>query len=302
MSFAGEVKRELLNVENAACCEQSRARGLLLFGREFSARRISILTENSSVAEAFANAAHLFSGSTPEIERSGSGNYKIAIEDKSAADAIMSEVISFGNDAKKQLSIGVIERECCKAAFVRGAFLAAGTVTNPETEYHLEFSCPTRSVANELMELILGLGVETKLTNRSGKSIVYIKKSGAIEDMLTIMGATETSMMLMGAKMYKDVRNTVNRRMNFENANAVRSVDAAIKQYEAIALIEKKQGLDSLPKELKKTAEMRLTNPEASTGEILRMLGDGLSLSGLNHRFKKLITIAGEIKKNDGKH
>ncbi|MCH5197405.1 MAG: DNA-binding protein WhiA [Oscillospiraceae bacterium] len=301
MSFAGEVKEELLNIEKTACCEQSEARGLLLFGRELSPSSVSFLTENGSVASAFANAVHLFSGHTPETQVSASGNYKIVIENRNINDALLSEVLPDGLNSKKQLTVGEIERDCCKASFIRGAFLAGGTVTNPDTEYHLEFSCPSKTLANDLMELIRQLGIEPKTAKRAGNNIVYIKKSGDIEDILSAMGATETSMMLMGAKMYKDVRNTINRRVNFENANIARSVEAAMRQYEAIELIEKKQGLDSLPAELKRAAALRLENPDVSTGEIRKLLGEELSLSGLNHRFKKLIDMAQELKKDDDK-
>lgn len=299
MSFAGEVKEELLKTEKTACCEQSEARGLLLFGREFSLSCISLLTENSDIANAYSDAIRLFSGHTPKTEISPGGKYKISVENKNINEAVLSEVLSHGLNSKKQLTIGTIERDCCKAAFVRGAFLAGGTVTNPDTEYHLEFSCPSKSLANDLLELIKQLGIEPKITKRAGNNIVYIKKSGDIEDMLSTMGATETAMVLMGAKMYKDVRNTINRRVNFENANIARSVEAAMRQYEAIKLIAEKQGLDSLPAELKETAELRLENPDISTGEIRKLLKEELSLSGLNHRFKKLMNIAREIKEND---
>jgi len=301
MSFAAEVKEELLKVENASCCEQSEARGLLLFGRELSQSSISLLTENAGVSMAYAKAVHLFSGYTPEAEVSASGNYKTVIENKNITDAVLSEVLSGEGSAKRVRSVGEIERDCCRAAFVRGAFLAGGTVTNPDTEYHLEFSCPSKRLADGLSELLIQLGIEAKMTKRAGNNIVYIKKSGEIEDLLSLMGATETSLMLMGAKMYKDVRNTINRRVNFENANIRRSVDAAVKQYEAIKLIAERVGLDSLPKELKCTAQLRLENPEASTGEIRKMLGGSVSLSGLNHRLKKLMDIAEEIKNNENK-
>lgn len=299
MSFASQVKAELLQSENEGCCEASMARGLLLFGREFSSYAISFLTENREIADAYANAVRLFSGETPEIRVSDSGNCKIVIEDKDQIDAIFAEALPEGLNDKKQITIGRIEKECCSIAFIRGAFLAGGTVTDPDKEYHLEFTCPSRGIALELKEMIAAFEIEMKLTRRGGANVLYLKKSGDIEDLLLRMGASETAMMLMGSKMYKDVRNTVNRRVNFENANIARSIAAAGKQYDAIRVIVAHGGISSLPPELQELARLRLENPDASTGEIRKMLSDSLTISGVNHRFQKLIRIAEELQNGD---
>ncbi len=296
MSYASQVKSELLQIENEACCEVSLARGLLLFGRECSPASISILTENGEIAAAYARAARLFCGHTPDIHVSESGNFKVVIDNRGETDAILGEVLMRGLNRKKQLTIGTINKECCRAAFIRGAFLASGTVTDPDKEYHLEFSCPSANLAQELQALIHTFEIEMKLTRRGGANILYLKKSGDIEDLLMHMGASESSMMLMGSKMYKDVRNTVNRRVNFENANIARSIAAAGKQLDAIEKIEKHGGLAQLTPELRELAELRLENPDLSTGEIGSLLSEPLTLSGVNHRFKKLIQIAEDIK------
>ncbi len=296
MSYASQVKTELLQAENDACCEMSLSRGMLLFGRECAPAAISILTENGEIAAAYAKAARLFCGHTPEIHVSESGNFKVVINDRADTDAILGEVLPAGMNGRRQLAIGPIDKDCCRAAFVRGAFLASGTVTDPDKEYHLEFSCPSNRLAAELKELIGAFGIEMKQTRRGGANIVYLKKSGDIEDLLLRMGATETSMMLMGSKMFKDVRNTVNRRVNFENANIARSIAAAGKQYHAIETIEKYGGLGQLTPELRELAELRLENPDLSAGEIRKLLKDPLTLSGVNHRFKKLIQIAEDLQ------
>ncbi|MBQ6022121.1 MAG: DNA-binding protein WhiA [Clostridia bacterium] len=296
MSYASQVKSELLQIENEACCEVSLARGLLLFGRECSPASISILTENGEIAAAYARAARLFCGHTPDIHVSESGNFKVVIDNRGETDAILGEVLMRGLNQKKQLTIGTIDRECCRAAFIRGAFLASGTVTDPDREYHLEFSCPSGNLAQELQALIRTFEIEMKLTRRGGANILYLKKSGDIEDLLMHMGASESSMMLMGSKMYKDVRNTVNRRVNFENANIARSIAAAGKQLDAIERIEKHGGLAQLTPELRELAELRIENPDLSTGEIGKLLSEPLTLSGVNHRFKKLIRIAEDIE------
>jgi DNA-binding protein WhiA len=299
MSYASQVKAELLAVQNAPCCEMSLARGLLLFGREFSPAGVSILTENAGIAGAWAHAVQIFSGHTPEIRVSESGNCKVAIEDRDVIDALFGEVLPHGTNEKKQITVGPIPRDCCRAAFIRGAFLAGGAVTDPDKEYHLEFSCPTRHIAAELQALIGQSGITMKLTRRGGTSILYLKKSGDIEDLLLTMGASETPMMLMGSKMYKDVRNTVNRRVNFENANIARSIAAAGRQYDAIRVIEAHGALESLPPELRELAVLRLGNPDVSVDELRRMLSGSISLSGVNHRFQKLMRIAEELANAD---
>ena len=299
MSFASLVKTELLQHENESCCETSMYRALMLFGREFSLVGISFLTENRAIAEAYAAAVHLFSGETPEISVSESGNCKITVEDKSQIEAIFGEVLPGGLNEKKQLTAGRIEKECCRLSFIRGAFLAAGTVTDPDKEYHLEFTCPSKNLALELQALIGRFEINMKLTKRGGANVLYLKKSGDIEDLLIRMGANETPMMLMGSKMYKDVRNTVNRRVNFENANIARAIAAAGKQYDAIQTIVAHGGLSSLPEELQEIARLRLENPDITTGEIRKLLSDPLTISGVNHRFQKLLKIAEDLKNGD---
>ncbi len=299
MSFASQVKSELLQHENESCCETSMYRALMLFGREFSPAGISFLTENREIAEAYAAAVHLFSGVTPEIRVSESGNCKITVENKDQIETIFGEVLPGGLNEKKQLTAGRIPKECCRLSFIRGAFLACGTVTDPDKEYHLEFTCPSKNLAAELQAMIGDFDIEMKTMRRGGAAVLYLKKSGDIEDLLLRMGASETPMMLMGSKMYKDVRNTVNRRVNFENANIARSIAAAGKQYDAIRVIEARGKLDGLPQELKELALLRLANPDATTGEIRRLLSDPLTISGVNHRFQKLIRIAEDLLHED---
>lgn len=299
MSFASQVKTELLQHENESCCETSMYRALMLFGREFSPAGISFLTENREIADAYAAAVHLFSGETPAVNVSESGNCKITVEDKSQIEAIFGEVLPGGLNEKKQLTVGKIDKECCRQSFIRGAFLAAGTVTDPDKEYHLEFTCPSKNLALELQELIGRFDINMKLTKRGGANVLYLKKSGDIEDLLIRMGANEAPMMLMGSKMYKDVRNTVNRRVNFENANIARAIEAAGKQYDAIQTIVAHGGIASLPEELQEIARLRLENPDITTGEIRKLLTDPLTVSGVNHRFRKLLKIAEDLQNGD---
>ena len=304
MSFSSEVKKELTAIENSPCCIIAQSYGLLLFGRAFSKHEISILTENSDVAAAYAKAVSILSGISPDISVSDAGNFSVTVTDTKTINTIFENLGIAGATVKRRINFANIHDDCCFAAFMRGAFLSGGTVTDPSKEYHLEFSCPSKGLCDDLIKIFDETGEQTedaspitpKSTLRNGSNIVYLKKSGEIEDTLSFMGATESSMELMGAKMYKDVRNTVNRRVNFDNANIARSANAAAKQYEAICIIRDRIGLDKLSDDLRLTAEARLDGMELSSAEIAAKLPGNLSVSGVNHRFKKLITMADKIK------
>ncbi len=305
MSFSSDVKTELSAVQNAACCETQFSRAMLLFGRSCSRVSLSFLTEHPDAARRYADAVAHFSGTTPEITESESGNCKIQIEDRLVTDAVLAELERNRNE-KKQLSIGKIDRECCRHAFLRGAFLSAGTVTNPDVEYHLEFSCPSAHLARDLIDLLSLCGVDAKSTARGGATIVYLKKSDAIAELLTAMGATENAMLFMGAKIFKDVRNTVNRRVNFDKANIARSAAAAGRQLRAIKSLRANGRFDELPAELRELAALRLENPESPTSELVELLGGTLTVSGVNHRFERIIRAAEftelpDKKKEEGK-
>ncbi len=295
MSFSSDVKTELLKITPAACCERAFSAAVLLYGREFSAAGLSLLTENAQVAQAYIDAVRFFSGSAPAAEQTEAGNYKIVVDDAREAESILAEAgYSYPNTAR-HIHFAALTARCCQESFLRGAFTVCGTVTNPDKEYHLEFSCPSKTLAEDLVTLIGRFDLEAKITLRSGANIVYVKSSAEIEDLLGLMGATENAMAVMGAKMYKDIRNTINRKVNFENANIKRSIAAAARQYDAIMRIAKTRGLDSLPQDLRVLAEARLENRELGAAELGRLLPEPLSVSGVNHRFQRIQRIADEI-------
>ena len=188
--------------------------------------------------------------------------------------------------------------ECCKVAFLKGAFLTCGTVNDPNKNYHLEFVVPYLNLSRDLMLFINDydeLDVEPKSITRNSNYVIYFKVSESIEDLLTVMGAFNSSLEVMGVKMYKDMRNNVNRRLNFENANLDKTLGAAQKQVDAIMHIKDTVGLSYLSDELKELAEIRLENPYISLRELGDMLSVPLSRSGVNHRLKRICEIANEI-------
>ena len=271
--------------------------GLLLFSRAFSDNEISILTENSDIADIYCAAISYLTGYiTDPIETAG-GKYKVFVDNKKIIDTLFEKLWITDSLSKKRINFANIQNQCCFSAFIRGAFLACGTVTDPEKEYHLEFSVSTKGLADDLIKLFDEYDPTPKSTKRSGSYTVYFKNSNDIADVLAIMGATEKSLQFLGTKVYKDIRNTVNRKVNFENANLARTIAAATKQYEAIALIKERIGFDALPPELQEIAKLRYSDRQLSTSEIAEMLSESISISGVNHRFKRLMNIAEELNK-----
>ncbi len=297
MSFSSEVKTELLLQENAPCCEHAFNYGIVLLGRAFSVNELSLLTENEAVANAYCNALTYFSEERVSPTLTNGGKYKVVFDNTKAINRIFEKLGISENTNKKRINFANFQNPCCFAAFIRGAFLSAGTVTDPEKEYHLEFSVSAKGLADDIVKIFDEYDQRPKITQRSGAYTVYFKSSGDIEDLLAIMGATEKSLQYMGAKVYKDIRNTVNRKVNFERANIQRTIAAATKQYEAIAFIKEKIGFDALPPELKEIAELRYNDRELSNSEIASMLTESITVSGVNHRFKRLIKIAEDLKK-----
>lgn len=294
LSFSAEVKNEALTAENRPCCEAAEHAAMLLFGRDFSASRLSLLTENPAVAERYAEAVRFFSGRLPQITQTDGGHYKIDVADRRVAQAVVEEVCGADAGGRKRIRFETLREQCCRMSFLRGAFFVCGTVTDPAKEYHLEFSCASRSLAEDLSALIAGFGFSPKNVERGGAKIIYLKNSEEIEDMLIAIGAPNHSLQIMGAKVEKDIRNTVNRKVNFENANMKRSTQAAGRQTDAIRLLLQTHALDALPENLRVIARLRLDNPEVGTGEIAKMLG--LTVSGANHRFQRLLKRAEEEK------
>ena len=192
----------------------------------------------------------------------------------------------------------LISKNCCKQAYIRGAFIAGGSVTNPEKGYHLEIVCDTEEKAGLLIDVIKDFDVDAKLTERKHSFVVYIKDGSMIVDLLNVMGAHVSLMDMENVRILKDVRNRVNRKVNCETANLNKTVNAAVKQIDDIKFIESKKGLKYLPDNLRVIAEIRLEEPELSLVDLGKMLDPPLGKSGVNHRLRKISEIAGELRRN----
>ena len=295
-TFAQKVKTELCEPRvERKCCAVAEAYGVLLYAHSFSPRSVRIRTASEEFAERL---PHLFRRAfgidfdEPEAQRGV--KHLFAIQDPEKLKILFD---AFGNDMASpslHINFGVIEEPCCKASFVRGAFLAGGSVTDPAKRYHLELATTHYSVSREAYSVLLEMGFSPKEAQRKGEHLLYFKKSEHIEDLLTTIGAPVCAMDVMSAKIEKDMKNSINRKVNCDSANADKVVEAAARQMEAIRRIDKLYGLDSLPDKLQEAALLRYANPEASLADLAMLSYPPVSKSWLSHRLKKLLTYTPE--------
>lgn len=182
----------------------------------------------------------------------------------------------------------LLERECCRRAFLRAAFLCVGSMSDPEKEYHLEFACTEGDTAEQIREVLNGYGMGAKVIRRKKYHVVYLKDSEEIAQVLGLIGAHVSLMELENRRIMKEVRNSVNRRVNCETANISKTVNAAQNQIRDIQFLEREGRLRELPEGLRKIAELRLEHPEVSMSELGRMCSPPISKSGVSHRLRKL--------------
>lgn len=183
-------------------------------------------------------------------------------------------------------------------AYIRGAFLGGGSVSSPDKAYHLEFSSRQEDLAQDLAYWLSSLGLASRILERKDRVITYIKDGDQVSDLLALMGASQSVLAFEDARALKDIRNYVNRRVNFETANLNKTAAASVKQLRNIELIESRLGLESLPQKLREVALLRRENPEASLEEIGQSLDPPVGKSGVSHRFKKIEKVAKELRRD----
>lgn len=295
MSFGGEVKNELCRASLARkCCAQAEAYGVLLYCNTFCGSEARIVTEHEGFARRlptlFKKAFRLSFDRLPE----GEGKRVFALQ---APDKLRTIHQTFGTDPEAlalHINFAVLEEPCCRLAFLRGAFLAGGSVTDPRKGYHLELATSHRSVSREMLALMSEVDFAPKDAVRKGNSVIYFKQSEAIEDFLTAVGAPLAAMDVMTAKLEKDLRGSVNRRVNCDAANLDKVVEAAQSQLEAIRRLEKSGRLEKLPDKLKETARLRAGHPEDTLAQLAQLCDPPVTKSALNHRLRKLVELAGQ--------
>ena len=296
MSFSSDAKAELCAQRpDRKCCAVAESYGVLLYCNTFSAREIRIITASRDFAarlpRLFKRAFSLSFDVLPPENAKGKSSFLITSPDK-----IKRIFDTYGAEVDSTLShhvnFGVLEEDCCRASFIRGAFLAGGSVTDPEKRYHLELATPHHSVSRETYSVLLDMGFSPREAERGGNALLYFKQADAIADFFTTIGATNTALGIMTAKVEKDMRNTITRRVNCDSANADKVVNAAQEQLEAIRYIVKEYGIDALPEPLKDAALLRIANPEASLADLARLSYPPVTKSCISHRLKKIMSLA----------
>ena len=299
LSFSAGAKSEVCRIlPNRECCALAECFGILLFCNSFGSDCIRIITESREfgliLPKLFKKAFNLTFDSFPSLESPGKLIFQITDPEK--ISVIME---AFGFSTRDTLSLHVnlpvVEDDCCKASFLRGAFLAGGSVTDPEKGYHLEFATTHQSVARETFTLIREIaGFEPKSATRSGSQVLYIKHSDLLADFLAFLGAPVAAMGIMEARLEKELNNKVNRRCNCDDANTSKVVEAAQEQMTAIRMLEERGLLENLPGKLKQAAVARLEHPSSSLSELAAMMDPLITKPAMNHRLKKLMAMAKE--------
>ena len=192
----------------------------------------------------------------------------------------------------------ILEKECCRRAFLRGTFLAAGTVSDPNRSYHLEFLCNSEEQREQLRLLLEAEGIQAGTARRGRKEIVYLKEGAKIADLLGLMEAHVSLLEFENARIMREVRGNINRKVNCETSNIRKTADAAAGQIEDLRLIEEKMGFAELPKALDETARIRLQYPTATLQELGGLMDPPVGKSGINHRMRKLHLIAEQLRKD----
>ena len=313
MSFSSKVKEELSKDCNNPrhCCIAETAAIISMCGKvifdEKDRVRIEIHTENVTVARKYFTL----------LKKTYNINTDISIRHSSSLNKSRSYILSVNDDetARKILMtcrlmkpFGVIEEdfsisdsfiiqsECCKRAFIRGAFLASGSVSDPVKTYHFEIVCLSEAKAKQLQMIMETFNINARVIKRRKYFVVYVKDSSQVVDLLNIMGAYNALMDMENVRIVKDMRNNVNRKVNCETANINKTVSAAVKQIEDIRFIQMSSAFDELPESLQEMAELRVRYPEATLAELGQLLDTPVGKSGVNHRLKKISLFADELR------
>lgn len=308
MSFSSEVKEELFNFyDNNRHCGIAELSAILLSCGEFSYKKensyIKIQSENKYAVLKCHNLIKALFGCECEVFVRSSGEnrknrlYFVAVSKADAVFKILNAtgIIEDGVVLRKVNSV-IVGSTCCKRAFIRGAFISAGSLCNPERNYHLEFVESSLEIAEDIKRIINSFSVESKVVKRKKHFVIYVKEGEQIVELLNIMSAHKALMNLENVRIIKDVRNNVNRIVNCETANLNKVVLASIKQREEIEYIQNTVGLSYLPEQLKEIALLRLKYPDLSLKELGEIMIPPVGKSGVNHRLKKIITIAENLR------
>lgn len=295
MSFSGDVKDEIARqVPADRHCLQAEIGAIIRFAGHICGEKgresILVETENVNLAKKYVQL----------VKKAFDIQVDLNIRKRSAGKSNQYSILISGQDVYK-FEKETLEKSCCRRAFIRGAFLAAGSMSNPGKSYHFEIVCRDELQAEELRQIIETFEIHSKVVTRKNKYIVYLKDSTEIVDILNVMEAHQALMELENIRIIKDMKNCANRQYNCDSANINKMVQAAARQLEDIHYIEQNLGLEQLPPGLKEMALVRLEYPDVSLQELGTYLNPPVGKSGVNHRLRKLGEIAQELKSNQEK-
>ncbi|ADU31768.1 DNA-binding protein WhiA [Evansella cellulosilytica] len=308
MSFASMTKKELTQLEVDECCSKAELAALIRMNGSISIRNMQIAldiqTENAAIArriytlikQLFQVHVELLVRKKMRLKKNNVYVVRITKEARSLLEQlkIMDATLSF----TREISEEIIENECCKRAYLRGAFLAGGSVNHPDTSsYHLEIFSFYEEHNSSLCELMNYFDLNAKMLERKKGFILYLKEGEKISEFLNIIGAHSALLKFEDVRIMKDMRNSVNRLVNCETANLNKTVGAAIRQVESIRLIKQEVGLEVLPEKLREIAELRIKHQDVTLKELGEMVESGkVSKSGVNHRLRKIEEFANKLR------
>ncbi|MCL1632255.1 DNA-binding protein WhiA [Sporolactobacillus sp. CPB3-1] len=307
MSFAADTKRELTLLEVDDCCARAELAALTRMNGFISIRNrhieLDIATENAAISrrifrmikQAYHYQVEILVRRKMRLKK----NNVYIVRLKEAARPFLEDlkIIDDSGQFTREIAPDLVEKECCRRAYLRGSFLAGGSLNHPESSYHLEIFSNYEEYTYSLAQFMNTFNLNVKVLPRKNGYIIYMKEGEKITDFLSIIGANKALFYFEDIRIVKDMRNSVNRLVNCETANLNKTVTAAMKQMENIRLIQKSIGLDELPDKLREIAEIRLKNPDITLKELGEMVsGEPISKSGINHRFRKIDAIAKRIR------
>lgn len=317
MSFSVLVKDELARVNGPArCCKLAELSALAKLDGTVQIRdghaSLRIMNENAAVArKIFMMLKELFGVQTEihaerKIKLRKNIVYMVRVSSHPSVLEILSllGLVTKRGNFEQGIRSALIRRDCCRRAYLRGAFLGGGSISNPEGTYHLEIITTHESYAGELARLMQRFHLSAKVSCRKHWWVVYLKESEQIASFLSIVGAHTALLEFENTRIYKEMRNQVNRLVNCETANLNKSVNAAVRQVANINYVVEHWGLENLPLSLRAVAEARLAYPDISLRELGELMSPKLGKSGINHRMRKIEEMAEQLRKGEipGRH
>ncbi len=307
MSFSQNVKEEIEKHISASrhCRIAEMAAYTVNFGQEdpegryfsWQSEKEAVLRKVFTLLEKTYNIDSVIEDTTAkDMKNKAEHIYRITLTMEDEIRKVL-QSIRFSEIKDKKVSALLLKNDCCRRAFLRGNFLCLGSMSNPAKSYHMEFVCSSRMQAQQIVDMIGTFRIEAKITERKHHFVVYIKEGEAIVDLLNIMGAHISLMNLENLRIVKEVRSSVNRRVNCETANISKTIHAASRQMEDIIYLRDHYGLNRLPEHLKEMAQVRLEHEDASLKELGEYLDPPVGKSGVNHRLRKLTEMAEELRK-----